>query len=429
MSRDSLLNTIVLTAFITQTLHMIEHSAQMYQHVVLGLPAKLSNGLLFFLDLEWNHFLFNTLYLTFLIIIFARLKPWLTTGLSEKEMLPILFTTGLFIQSYHVLEHTYRMYEFLTIGCTPCSGILGRFFDMVHFHFFLNLAAYPLIAALFVKAGGLRQLLNPSPTDETHEAPWHKLVKSPAPVLGIVLVYGLYTGYSVEAYLLGTTVFTAIGVALFLSIFEGDLIRNIMDAIVVAFLAVMCITSYFSALAIVLVSLFSARVLQRSRAPALNYIAFSFAAILTLSMPSLVASRWGNYNLYTFFTLLLFLGLSINALSKTTDIVLAYITTWITLFIPFELARLAVAPGEALLLLPSHALKVFTNPILILIAFFIVPLQNTFPPKRWRIVYPIGCVTISFLLSYIIPIDVAAFSGIALANIAYIVVDWALHRG
>ncbi len=424
LSLDRPLNAVALTAFVTQTLHMIEHSVQMYQHVVLGLPTKLANGLLFFLDLEWNHFIFNTLYLVFLAIILVRMRLWSLLSLDKEAIIPNIFITGFTIQSYHVVEHTYRMYEFLTIGCTPCTGILGRFFNMVHFHFFLNIAAYIPILLLIIKSGVFKQLFYPAGEDQVRQTIWEETLKSPAPMLALILVYGTYTGYHVDIYLLGITIFAAVGVSFFLSIFEGGLYRNMLDALTISILTAMCINmSYVSALAVVLVSLFSARVLSGQGKFRLNYIAFSFTLILILSSPSLAASRWGTYNLYTFFTLLLVLGISRAAFTKTIDIVLAFIFSWIVLFIPYQLSQLEASLMDTLLIIPSSALKLFTNPLLSLIAFFIVPLPYTFPANRWRIAYPVACAALSFSLSHVVPVDIAAFAGITLSNIGYIIIS------
>jgi hypothetical protein len=424
LNSDGLLNAVALTAFVAQTLHMIEHSVQMYQHVVLGLPTKLANGLLFFLDLEWNHFIFNALYLVFLAIILVRMRLWSLIRLDKEAIIPNIFIAGFAIQSYHLVEHTYRMYEFLTIGCTPCTGILGKFFNMVHFHFLLNVAAYLPILLLIIKSGVFKQLFYLTGENQVKQSLWEETLKSPALMLTLILLYGTYTGYGVDIYLLGLTIFTAVGVSLFISIFEGGLYRNMLDALTISILTVMCINmSYVSALAIVLVSLFSARVLSGERKLRLNHIAFSFTLILLLSSPSLAASRWGTYNLYTFFTLLLVLGFSRAAFTKTIDLVLAYIFSWIVLFIPFQLSQLEAPLTDILLIIPSSAFKLFTNPLLSLIAFFILPLPNTFPTSKWRIAYPAASATLSFALSQVVPVDIAAFAGIMLSNISYIIIS------
>jgi hypothetical protein len=143
---------VALAAFISQSLHMVEHSAQMYQHIVLGLPPQLSNGLLFFLDLEWNHFLFNALYFALLAVLYGLLGIRPLQKLRQATGTFYALLVGLYVQAFHVAEHTYRLYQFITSGCTPCRGIIGGFFNMVHLHFILNTIAYIPIVLIVVKS-------------------------------------------------------------------------------------------------------------------------------------------------------------------------------------------------------------------------------------------------------------------------------------
>lgn len=421
--RDDNINHIVaLTAFVAQTLHMLEHVAQMYQHVVLGLPTKLANGLLFFLDLEWNHFLFNSIYLIFLLVIFARLRFWTTRTWGGDNIIPPLFVAGFAVQSYHVVEHSVRMYQFLTTGCTPCIGVIGRFFNMIHLHFFLNLIAYLPLLLLLIKSGTLNKLFKISDEVKGDVKVRLRLFESPAPVLSILLVYGVFTGYSVDVSILGIVFFATLAFTLLFSIFEGRLLGNFLDVVGVSILALMSINmSYISAVFLVLLSLFSSRLVRSEDTPRINHIALSMSLLLLISAPALVASRWGTYNLYTFFTFLLLLGVAWAALSKSLDVVFIYVFSWILLFIPMHLARLESTFWEVLLLFPSAALKTLTNPLFGLLAFFIVTYPQTFPQNRWRYFYPLSCSGLAYILSNYIPVDLAAYSAVAISNIAFVV--------
>lgn len=138
-------------ALILQTFHITEHLAQVYQHAVIGLSIPQSHGILFFLDFEWNHFIFNSVYFIVLGVIFIQCRFFDGHGpAGEKRLASLAFTAGFLIQGYHVIEHSVRMTQFYQTGCTPCAGILGRFFDGVYLHFTLNAAVYilPLIAFL-----------------------------------------------------------------------------------------------------------------------------------------------------------------------------------------------------------------------------------------------------------------------------------------
>ncbi|MEK7560408.1 MAG: hypothetical protein AAB539_00430 [Patescibacteria group bacterium] len=130
-----------------QILHWIEHIAQVYQHWWLGLPAKASHGILFFLDLEWNHFVFNTGYL---LLLGAAWWLWRKNGLRSR-----LLDSTVIIQSYHVFEHTVKIVQHVRTACEPCPGILGKYFDGVYLHFMFNtlVLLLPLAAGFLMWRG------------------------------------------------------------------------------------------------------------------------------------------------------------------------------------------------------------------------------------------------------------------------------------
>ena len=153
-----------LTASILQGLHIVEHIAQIYEHAFLGWSIQDSHGIIFFLDLEWNHFIFDSIvYLSLLAYVFFKSKMYL----AQSSSIPILlFTSGLAFQSYHAVEHFVRMMQYYQSGCTPCLGILGNYVDLVYLHGFLNFAVYGLtligayrIGLLQVDDLGFRHLL------------------------------------------------------------------------------------------------------------------------------------------------------------------------------------------------------------------------------------------------------------------------------
>jgi len=137
---------VFITASILQAFHIVEHIAQIYQHLILGLSISESHGIIFFLDLEWNHFVFDALvYFSLLAFVFWRCKFY---RLGNKSA--ILFSVGLGIQTYHAFEHTVRMIQYYQTGCTPCLGVMGNFFDLVYLHGFLNLIVYILTLVGFL---------------------------------------------------------------------------------------------------------------------------------------------------------------------------------------------------------------------------------------------------------------------------------------
>ena len=140
---------LFLTAFVLQTFHEVEHVAQVYQRLWLGVGPQSARGILFFLDLEWNHFLFNTGYFLLLAAIsfFIFFHPAFTFIRSRRMALK-LFVAGFLLQAYHVVEHTVRMGQFFNTNCTPCPGILGWYIDIAYLHFVFNTLTWLLPLAV-----------------------------------------------------------------------------------------------------------------------------------------------------------------------------------------------------------------------------------------------------------------------------------------
>lgn len=148
-------------AMLLQTFHIIEHVAQVYQHAIRGLSIPESHGILFFLDLEWNHWIFNTLYFALLAVVFFQCNFYKTNeAVNEKRVTRLAFTAGFLIQGYHVVEHSVRMTQFLQKGCTPCPGILGQLLDGVYLHAIFNTMVYILPLIAFVSYGFHLRVLN-----------------------------------------------------------------------------------------------------------------------------------------------------------------------------------------------------------------------------------------------------------------------------
>ena len=137
---------IFLGALAIQFFHWIEHIAQVYQHMWLALSIKESRGILFFLDLEWNHLIFNALYLVLLIIVWQRARG--SAHFGGNNLAKYTLGGGMLIQGYHTIEHIVRIAQYFRTGCAPCKGILGWYIDGVYLHFTFNtfVLVLPLIA-------------------------------------------------------------------------------------------------------------------------------------------------------------------------------------------------------------------------------------------------------------------------------------------
>ena len=141
---------VFLGALVIQFFHLIEHIAQVYQHWLLGLSIKESRGILFFLDLEWNHLIFNALYFALLMIVWKKMRR--SASFGENHVVTYTLGAGILVQGYHVIEHIVRIAQYFKIGCTPCKGILGWYIDGVYLHFAFNtfVLVLPLIAFCFL---------------------------------------------------------------------------------------------------------------------------------------------------------------------------------------------------------------------------------------------------------------------------------------
>lgn len=151
---------VFLAALLLQFAHFIEHIAQFYQHAVLNFSIKESRGILFFADLEWNHFTFNLLY--FLLLAYPCFKMRYFEKKSvvgpKNQFFRILFLSGFYLQGYHVLEHAARIGQTLQSNCTPCPGLLGWYIDGIYLHFYINLITLALPLAAFVGLKTYRNL-------------------------------------------------------------------------------------------------------------------------------------------------------------------------------------------------------------------------------------------------------------------------------
>jgi hypothetical protein len=143
---------VLFNGLIYQGLHHYEHVSQIFQYWYLGEHRSVSKGIIFFLDLEWNHFIFDTGYLIILAAgcwLFAR--QWTKTGHKLDDMTLGLMAGTLCLQGWHAVEHTYRIIRHVRTGCEPCSGIADTLFNLplIPLHFWFNVFAFTFPLLLF----------------------------------------------------------------------------------------------------------------------------------------------------------------------------------------------------------------------------------------------------------------------------------------
>lgn len=136
---------------VIQALHMVEHVAQVMQKFVFHIvPA---HGLIGQLDLEQVHFAFNLLYLGTLIYV---MLGWLNFGgqvCRNQKLCAAMLITTVAVQTYHVLEHSVKLAQFIASGMQGTPGIAGMHFDGVIFHALMNTAVFLPVVVVFFCAG------------------------------------------------------------------------------------------------------------------------------------------------------------------------------------------------------------------------------------------------------------------------------------
>ena len=117
-----------------------------------------AHGLIGSLDLEQVHFTFNLMYLGALIYV---TMGWLNFGrrvCMHEKMLGGLLIATVAVQSYHMVEHSWRLAQFFNTGLQGTPGLVGAHFDGVIFHALMNTVVYLPALVVFVCSGMHRQI-------------------------------------------------------------------------------------------------------------------------------------------------------------------------------------------------------------------------------------------------------------------------------
>ncbi len=97
-----------------QAAHLIEHTAQMVEIHILGIPPKQANGIIGQLNTEWVHLIWNSWVLLFCFFLFYwfRKNPWLI----------VLFIFGI----WHEAEHLYIISQYIQTGLAGNPGLIAK---------------------------------------------------------------------------------------------------------------------------------------------------------------------------------------------------------------------------------------------------------------------------------------------------------------
>jgi hypothetical protein len=151
---------VMLVALAVQSFHIVEHVLQAFRVHADGVPSR--GGIVGpAVDAEWIHFTYNAVVLGGMAVgLAARYRGWRPAGGARIGDWFLAAAVG--IQSYHLVEHTFKVVQHVVTGAKVNPGILGASFNLVWLHFAINLAVYAAFFvacfAYFVRAQGERRL-------------------------------------------------------------------------------------------------------------------------------------------------------------------------------------------------------------------------------------------------------------------------------
>jgi len=98
---------------VSQTAHLLEHVAQMVQIHVLHLSGANAQGIVGQLNIEWVHFIWNTLVLIALLALVPhfRSNPWLIAVAP--------------LAAWHFVEHSVMIATYIQTGVSGSPGLLS----------------------------------------------------------------------------------------------------------------------------------------------------------------------------------------------------------------------------------------------------------------------------------------------------------------
>jgi hypothetical protein len=112
-----------------------------------------AHGLIGQLDLEQVHFAFNMLYLTTLIVVMVGWFYYGNQLCRNQKVLGAMLIGTVAVQSYHMVEHSVKLAQFISTGMQGTPGIAGMHFDAVIFHALMNTAVFVPVVVVFFCAG------------------------------------------------------------------------------------------------------------------------------------------------------------------------------------------------------------------------------------------------------------------------------------
>ncbi len=140
----------MLGIVLVQGFHEVEHVTQVVQRYMLDIP-KGAGVLGTWLDVEPVHVGYNAAFLLLIGLVYWQGRFW-----QNRREVPLAFglmTFGLLFQSYHFVEHLFKIAQFIESGKNGTPGILGNHFNLVWLHFSFNTIVYSVMAGAFFAGG------------------------------------------------------------------------------------------------------------------------------------------------------------------------------------------------------------------------------------------------------------------------------------
>ncbi|HEY3082621.1 MAG TPA: FG-GAP-like repeat-containing protein [Chloroflexota bacterium] len=132
-----------------QGAHEVEHVVQVVQRYLLRIPD--GNGVLgHVFDIEPVHLAYNLAFLWILVLLYRIVGAHRPQGWTRGPVAWWLLSATLLVQGYHVVEHLFKIVQYLDTGRNGTPGILGNAFDLVWLHFTFNTIEMAGLVAAFV---------------------------------------------------------------------------------------------------------------------------------------------------------------------------------------------------------------------------------------------------------------------------------------
>ena len=169
---NSALALTFVVLLLIQGYHQIDSALRVVQRFILYAPE--ANGLIGqYFDLEPLHLAYNIPILCFSLLVYRLSGAHKPDGWTRGMTAWWLLTIALILQGYHLIEHLFKIWQFIETGREGTPGILGNALDPIWLHFIINtLASLPVVAAFWL--GGFHRGLG-----DDLRAAWSDLVGRP----------------------------------------------------------------------------------------------------------------------------------------------------------------------------------------------------------------------------------------------------------